>query len=229
MAIVYLGKNKQIILFYYIYLFYFNRAVADQIFGDAEMHDQIRERVMNYMWAERDHFSQYVTEDFSEYIKRKRRNTVYGNNLEIQAIGELFNRPIEIYRFQNGTVVKQNLFHDTYKTDNPSIRLSYHNGNHYNSVIDPNSATIGVGLGLPNFEPGYADKLQMRSAILQSENTELEEILLDQTRKQSELDDAQLAIEQAILDQSQYEYEEAIMAASRKEYLESLSKTSKKQ
>lgn len=47
-----------------------------------------------------------------------------------------------------------NTFHSTYKTDNEPIRISYHQGVHYNSVVDPYKATIGVGLGLPGYQPG---------------------------------------------------------------------------
>lgn len=47
--------------------------------------------------AERDHFSQFVVEDFADYIRRKRQMGTYGNHLELQAIAELYNRPILIY------------------------------------------------------------------------------------------------------------------------------------
>ena len=49
-----------------------------------------------------------------------------------------------------------NTFHGGYKTDNEPIRLSYHQGVHYNSVVNPYKATIGVGLGLPGFQPGVS-------------------------------------------------------------------------
>ena len=49
-----------------------------------------------------------------------------------------------------------NIFFGVYKTDNPPIRLSYHSGIHYNSVVDPNKATIGVGLGLAGHKPGVS-------------------------------------------------------------------------
>jgi len=49
-----------------------------------------------------------------------------------------------------------NIFHGIYKTDNAPIRLSYHQNNHYNAVIDPYSATIGVGLGLAGHKPGVS-------------------------------------------------------------------------
>lgn len=32
--------------------------------------------------------------------------------------------------------------------------MSYHQKSHYNSVVDPFSATVGVGLGMPNLQPG---------------------------------------------------------------------------
>jgi hypothetical protein len=47
-----------------------------------------------------------------------------------------------------------NLLESDYKTKNPPIRLSYHYGNHYNSVRDPNCPTAGVGLGFSDLIPG---------------------------------------------------------------------------
>lgn len=40
-----------------------------------------------------------------------------------------------------------NTFHGSYNTDTPPVRLSYHQGNHYNSLVDPRRPTIGAGLG----------------------------------------------------------------------------------
>ena len=59
---------------------------------------------------------------------------------------------------------------------NPAIRLSYHRGVHYNSIVDPFKATIGVGLGLPGHVPGAADRSLVRDAISQSEETEIERV-----------------------------------------------------
>jgi len=187
------------------------RSIADQIYGDQDMHDQVRERCMNYMEVERDHFSQFVTEDFDEYLSRKRKDRCYGNNLEIQAIGELYNRPVEIYAVQNGRVMRRiNIFHGQYETDNAPIRLSYHDGNHYNSVIDPERPSVGVGLGMPNLVPGLADKMQMVEALEQSENAALECALLNETRMESELEVANREIEESILAQSRKEYFEKL-------------------
>ena len=45
-----------------------------------------------------------------------------------------------------------NIFHSSYKTDYEPIRLSY-NGIHYNSVLNPNEPSVGVGLGLSGYKP----------------------------------------------------------------------------
>ncbi|KAH9317432.1 hypothetical protein KI387_019201 [Taxus chinensis] len=50
------------------------RAVADQVYGDAELYDLTRQMCIDYMEKERDHFSPFVTESFTAYCKRKRRD-----------------------------------------------------------------------------------------------------------------------------------------------------------
>lgn len=94
---------------------------------------------------ERDHFSQFVTEDFNQYIKRKKRMGVHGNHLELQAVSEIYSSPIEIYAVndsKNGLCVVSNLadplniFQGSYEANAVPIRLSYHYGLHYNSVRD---------------------------------------------------------------------------------------------
>lgn len=68
-----------------------------------------------------------------------------------------------------------------HKTDNVNvpIRLCYHRGCHYNSLIDPNKATIGVGLGLPGHSPGAADRNLVGQAVHQSEQDLVEKTMLE--------------------------------------------------
>jgi len=48
-----------------------------------------------------------------------------------------------------------NIYHGDYKMDRSfPIRISYHRNVHYNSLVDPYKATVGVGLGLPGLQPG---------------------------------------------------------------------------
>jgi len=183
------------------------RSVADQIYGDEEMHNIVRAMCMDYMVKERDHFSQFMTEDFDAYISRKREDKCYGNNIEMQAFTEVFGRPIEVYSGRGDAPI--NIFNGSYSTDNPAILLSYHGGNHYNSVIDPNNPSVGVGLGLPEYKP-LGDKVNMAEALKFSEQEELERRIIEESVKSSDL----FAVE--------LEIQEAVLAASRAEFLASL-------
>lgn len=88
----------------------------------------------------------------------------------------MFNRPIQVYHYSNDPI---NIFQGCQGEEgNEPIRISYHRNVHYNSVIDPYKATIGVGLGLPSFKPGLADKSLMEKAIRISEQHELEQVSL---------------------------------------------------
>jgi OTU domain-containing protein 5 len=49
-----------------------------------------------------DFFRAYITEDFDHYITRKRRQNCHGNHIEMIALSELYNRPIEVYEYSIG-------------------------------------------------------------------------------------------------------------------------------
>lgn len=184
------------------------RAVADQIYGDEEMHADVRRLCLDYMEKNRDHFSQFITEDFSKYIARKRRNDEHGNHVELQAISEIFSRPIEIYEY---CVEPKNIFNpridpSSSSQPNPPIRLSYHGAIHYNSVIDPLNATVGVGLGLPGYSPGSADRDLMRDALKNSEIEEIEEAMLKDKIEMSDFERTEQQINEQIARESFMEY-----------------------
>jgi OTU-like cysteine protease len=146
------------------------RAVALQVYGDAEAHADVRSLVCDFMAKDPAHFGQFVDgETFEEYVARKRLDGVHGNNPELQAVCELFNRPIEVYTPESGHLKPINTFQDQYKTGDIPIRLAYHDGNHYNAVINPLEPTAGLGLGLPGLRPGLADQLQLSRAKAESD------------------------------------------------------------
>jgi len=153
------------------------RAVADQLYGDQEMHRCVRSQCLDYVESNRDYFEQYVTEDFVDYVRRKRLIQVHGNHLEIQALSELYNRPIHIYCYSAEPInIFQNVSRSTSEISVP-IRISYHKGVHYNSLIDPNNPTIGLGLGLPGVKLG-CDKSDLRAMLAQNDNNLTEKQML---------------------------------------------------
>jgi len=152
------------------------RAVSLQVYGAADVHMDVRKRCLDFMAKDEAHFSEFVVDEpFMQYIRRKRQSGVHGNNPEIQAISELYNRPVEVFVPKHGAT-PINIFHADYKTCDVPIRLSYHDGNHYNAVIDPLCPTAGLGLGLPGLEPGLADRMQMQKAVDESEDLHVEKV-----------------------------------------------------
>mmetsp|Transcript_17957 Transcript_17957/g.23791 ORF Transcript_17957/g.23791 Transcript_17957/m.23791 type:complete len:866 (+) Transcript_17957:404-3001(+) len=211
------------------------RAVSLQVYGDSNMHGEIRKRCLDFMAKDEEHFSQFVTDGdqtFQDYILRKRMDGVHGNHTEIQAISELFNRPVEVFVPDNGAK-PINIFHAEYKTSDVPIRLSYHDGNHYNAVIDPLCPTAGLGLGLPGLEPGLADRLQMEKARLESDlmqdeiqmkkaKEESHNIAVERAVKESKVDldkfYKQKALALSDLERTDFELEQAVLASSMESY-----------
>jgi len=172
------------------------RAVSLQVFGDSNNHTEVRRRCLDFMKREEAHYSQFVTgEPFCDYIERKSRNGVHGNNPEIQAISELYNRPVEVYVPENGPK-PLNIFHKEYTTSDVPIRLSYHDGNHYNAVIDPYRPTAGLGLGLPGLQPGLADDMQMKKAVSESNYLHLK-MEMEEAKEKSHMEEIKQAIRES--------------------------------
>jgi len=174
------------------------RAVADQLYGDQEMHHCVRAQCMDYIERNADYYSQYVTENFEEYVSRKRSHQVHGNHLEIQALSEMYSRPIHIYCYSSEPI---NIFQHIPRSDSElsiPIRLCYHRGVHYNSLVDPNNASLGVGLGLPGLKPGMADKNMVRDALVQSDNTLTEQKMIEDKIKATDWEATNEAIEEQV-------------------------------
>ncbi|KAL6005342.1 hypothetical protein ACLOJK_005908 [Asimina triloba] len=173
------------------------RAVADQVYGDTEAYDLTRQMCIDYMERERDHFSQFIKEGFTSYCKRKRRDkwvnelnlwlvlvtavemqlaslylTVYGNNVEIQALSEMYNRPIHIYSYST----------------------------------DPCRLNIGAGLGFSSLRGANVDKDQVKAAIREQQDQQINNALLAEARFYSDLELTEKEIERMVMEASRAEY-----------------------
>lgn len=77
----------------------------------------------------------------------------------MQAMSETPNSPVEVYQYSIGTSVVEptNTFHGIYQNEDEPIRVGYPWNLNYNSVVNPNKVTIGLGLGLASFKPRFAE------------------------------------------------------------------------
>ncbi len=126
---------------------------------------------MDFMSKDRDHFQNYVAEDYIRYIQRKRQDGCYANNPEIQASSELFNRPIEVYTPENGiSNGPLNIFHGSYDSSGSvPIRLLYTGSAHYDAIIDTNHPGVGHGLGFPGMTSQPTAKIIMKAQLRASD------------------------------------------------------------
>ena len=85
---------------------------------------------MEYINSERKYFSNYIeggANEMDNYIAGKKLDGAWGDDLEIQAMTEIYDRPVEIYAYDNRPM---RTFHEaapsTEKDAPIPFRLSYH-------------------------------------------------------------------------------------------------------
>ncbi|XP_017133862.1 OTU domain-containing protein 5-B isoform X2 [Drosophila elegans] len=185
------------------------RSISLQIYGDEEMHDVIRQHTMDYINGNREYFGQFVTEDINSYIQRKRARDAHGNHIEIQAISEIYSRTVEVYCYQSNPI---NIFNsEQSQAGYPPLRLSYQRGSHYNAILDPYNATVGVGLGLA----GYKPEIQTKEAARLSEQLEIEQTMFEDKLKTTDWEATNEAIEEQIARESYLQWCRENMQRSR--------------
>ena len=110
-------------------------SISDQVYGTDKHSSIIREKCMDYIEKNKLFYSQFIEGGETQipaYIERKRKNGIWGDNLEIQALSEIYNRPIEIYVNVDKPI--RSFCNDGDKTKYP-IKISYHGNKHYNSIV----------------------------------------------------------------------------------------------
>ena len=109
-------------------------SISDQVYGTDKHSKMVREKCMDYIEKNKVFYSQFIEggeAKMKAYIERKRKIGIWGDNLEIQALSEIYNRPIEIYdKIDKPLKSFCNIGFDK----KFPIKISYH-GKHYNSIV----------------------------------------------------------------------------------------------
>ena len=111
-------------------------SISDQVYGTDKHNLIIREKCMDYIELNSVYYSQFIEggeQKMKEYIERKRKPGVWGDNLEIQALSEIYQRPIEIYIDVDKPINSPKNFNFGIKRF--PIKISYHGNKHYNSIV----------------------------------------------------------------------------------------------
>lgn len=77
-------------------------------------------------------------------------NNCHGNHTESQVTVDMYGRPMKMYQYSTGASAEEpiNTFRRIYPHEDRAICVSCDQNIHYNSVVNPNTATIGEGLSL---------------------------------------------------------------------------------
>ncbi|CAI5728859.1 unnamed protein product [Hyaloperonospora brassicae] len=119
------------------------RSVSHQVYGDDRHHALVRAACMDYMESEKEYFEPYVVGDmaaFMRYLRHKRCDGVWGDDPELQALCELYDRPAEVFAYDPMCGFRKlRCLHESSSLcrSRPPIRLSYYGGGHYDSLTGP--------------------------------------------------------------------------------------------
>uniref|UniRef100_M4B3T6 ubiquitinyl hydrolase 1 n=1 Tax=Hyaloperonospora arabidopsidis (strain Emoy2) TaxID=559515 RepID=M4B3T6_HYAAE len=120
------------------------RSVSHQIYGEDCHHALVRAACMDYMESEKEYFEPYVVGDmaaFMRYLHHKRCDGVWGDDPELQALCELYDRPAEVFAYDPLLGFRKlRCLHENSSLcrSRPPIRLSYYGGGHYDSLTGLN-------------------------------------------------------------------------------------------
>lgn len=96
-----------------------------------------------------------------------------------------------------------NIFNSEQKNNGyEPLRLSYQRSSHYNAILDPYKASVGVGLGLAGYKPDNLDLKQVQQAVRVSEELEIEQTMFEDKLKTTDWDATNEAIEEQIARES---------------------------
>ena len=116
-----------------------------QVYGDQAHHSVCRGGAADYMAAEAAWFRSFVADEeggWDAYLSAMRLPGTWGDDPEIQALCELYNRPCEIWAYDAALGARRLRVFNSADAGGapdarPPVRLSYYGGGHYDSLRGP--------------------------------------------------------------------------------------------
>lgn len=150
------------------------RAVSHQLYGTEDHHFMIRQRCMDFLQINKSFYESFIvgsSQTFDHYVTEKRKDRIWGDDVELQLLSELYSAPIDIYSGGDNPV---RTFRESQDGTGRVIRLSYHRRSHYNSVVKmDNPENTGV-VNVMEEEPGALEDKGIALSI--ARNSTIEEI-----------------------------------------------------
>jgi len=187
------------------------RAISHQVYGEDIFHNVVRAKCMDYMEADAGFFSQFVVgglETFPQYLAAKRKLGCWGDDPEIQALCELYERPAEIWAYDSATGARKlRTFHEAAGglAGRQPMRVSYYGGGHYDSIVEDGSASDPFALRHPaakklKLPPGDAEDACISRLLDRNTAISSQSAILNEREEKREIEDQLQRTEQAEID-----------------------------
>lgn len=107
------------------------RSIADQLEIEGLDHIEVREKIVRHITENRESYEPFIEDDvpFDRYISAMAKNGTWGGNLELQACSMAYTVNIKIFQVDLPCWDVVN-----WPTTAKTLFLSYHDGDHWNSV-----------------------------------------------------------------------------------------------
>jgi len=157
----------------------------------------VREKCLKYMKGQQSYFESFIAEDFDTYVARLQKEGEWGDQPEIQAMSELYGRPVQVYAYST-TPMKS---YGSTTSGKTAITLTYHFNSHYNSLVNPKTHLKTIVTNMPGeveeahiksfCRLGTVDKVKLMSDLEATEEEQTRFVILE-SRKQFDSDNQEL-------------------------------------
>ena len=108
------------------------RSLADQLEGNERLHRKYREAAIEYIEAHKDMFAPFIEDDetIDQYLSDMIKDGVWGGQIELTALSAVYKFNFIIHQVDNPIMSFSNFPVGSV----PTVHVSYHLGEHYNSV-----------------------------------------------------------------------------------------------
>jgi hypothetical protein len=142
------------------------------MYQTQDKHGELRTKICDFILENEKEYQFYIQEPMEKYIKRMRKNGVYGGNLELVAASKVLNVGIAIHQ------VGQDIWYIGSKDSLHVLHVAYHNWEHYSSITNQDG-TYNIIIKMPSSASDNKKSWWIRDAS--SEISNLERMILNST------------------------------------------------
>ena len=100
---------------------------------------EFRAQCVDHLSKNKTEYAPFVEEDYDDYVESLAKSGYWGGNLELYAMSHVLSANIIVHRLDSPNTEIMN-----FPEDSHSLHLSYHLGNHFNSIVSQTGDPIPI-------------------------------------------------------------------------------------